>query len=240
MGIDTRYWGPSGWQLFHLIAFRSSNPDKFLSTINRILPCRFCRESSTKFIKELPMTNNVARWLYDLHNKVNDKLRTQCKDDPKVVNPGPDPSYEDVKEKYMNMKLTDVPGRDFLFSVSANFPSKPTEGDVETQKEMIKNLSDVYPFLQKEFKEYVNTNEPKLENRKSYMKWMYGLLSELAKNVPVDIPPYKGYVQRAIYYTSGCDRKTYKGKTCRRLNGGGYTKDRDHKRTYKITRMSLL
>ena len=240
MGIDTLYWGPSGWQLFHLIAFRSPHPKKVLSELNKILPCRFCRESSTEFMKELPLKGDVGKWLYDLHNKVNNKLRTQCKDDPKVIDPGPDPSFEDIKEKYMNMKLTDVPGRDFLFSISANYPTEPTAEDIKTQKEFLENLKDTYPFLQKDFESYVNEHQPSLESKKTYMKWMYGLIQTLAKKVPVEIPSYKGYVQRVMYYTSGCDRKTYKGKTCRRLNGGGYTKNRDRKRTYKITRMALL
>ena len=55
-----------------------------------------------------------------MHNKVNNKLRTQCADDPAVINPGPDPSFEEIKKRYDEMKPNNVPGRDFLFSVAVN------------------------------------------------------------------------------------------------------------------------
>jgi hypothetical protein len=97
--MDTRFWGPSGWQLFHLISFRSPNPQEMLLMIKDILPCKFCRESTKQFNHELPMKKYTGRWLYELHNKVNNKLRTQCADDPAVINPGPEPSFEEFKQK---------------------------------------------------------------------------------------------------------------------------------------------
>ncbi len=69
---------------------------------------------------------------------------------------------------------------------------------------------------------------------------MYGLLSELASSVRVNIPTYKGYVARVMYFKSGCQKKSYKGKTCRTMKNGFRTKDRDHKRTFRITRETLL
>jgi hypothetical protein len=64
-----------------------------------ILPCRFCRASTTEYVKEHPLKGDPGKWVYDIHNMVNNKLRTQCKNDPKVINPGPDPSFEEVKKK---------------------------------------------------------------------------------------------------------------------------------------------
>ena len=118
--MDTRFWGPSAWQLFHLIAFKADHPDDVLNQMKDILPCRFCRESTTQFVKEHPLRGDPGKWLYDLHNRVNDKLRSQCKDDPAVADPGPDPSFAEVKAKYMALKSTAVPGRDFLFSIAVN------------------------------------------------------------------------------------------------------------------------
>ena len=69
---------------------------------------------------------------------------------------------------------------------------------------------------------------------------MYGLLKHLSKMFSVSIPTYKGYVQRAMYYKSGCSKNTYKGKTCRRLAGGGRTKHRDHRKTQKVSHSFLL
>ena len=240
--MDTRFWGPSGWQLIHLIAFKSPHPQEFLLMVKDILPCKFCRESTKEYTHKLPMMKDTGKWSYELHNMVNNKLRTQCKDDPEVVNPGEDPSFEEVKKKYMSMKPTSVVGRDFLFSIAVNYPDEPEETDMATQRKFIHTLSEVYPFLpmRNKFKEYLKNNEVSLSSRRSYMKWMYGLLNELASVVKADMPTYKGYVARVMYFKSGCQKKTYRGKTCRRLPNGFRTKDRDHKRTFRITRESLL
>jgi hypothetical protein len=242
MGVDTRFWGPSGWQLFHLIAFRSDHPKKALELMKTILPCKFCRESTTEFVKEHPLEGDVGKWLYEIHNMVNDKLRTQCKDNPEVINPGPDPTFEEVKARYASLKLTDIPGRDFLFSVASNYPESPTSEDMDTQKNFMDELAQSYPFdkVRKAFQSYMKTRPIELHSKKDYMKWMYGLLYRMGQVIDIEIPSYKGYVQRVMYYTSGCDKKTYKGKTCRRVDGGGFTKNRDHKRTRKITQKSLL
>lgn len=240
--MDTRFFGPSGWQLFHLISFRSENPQEMLLMIKDVLPCKFCRESTKQYTHELPMKRDTGRWLYELHNKVNNKLRTQCADDPAVVNPGEDPSFEEVKQKYMKMKPENVPGRDFLFSVAVNYPDSPEEIDMATQRKFMHTLAEVYPFnsMRNAFQKYLSANEVALSSRRSYMKWMYGLLKDLSDSIHVEIPSYKGYVARVMYFKSGCQKKTYRGKTCRRLPNGFRTKDRDHKRTFRITRESLL
>ena len=235
MGIDTRFWGPSGWQLFHWIAFNAKNPQEVLLMMKDVLPCKFCRKSTSEYVNELPLKGDPGKWMYDIHNKVNNKLRTQCKDDPAVVDPGPDPSFEDVKRKYETMKINGVLGRDFLFSIAANYPEEPKEDDMATQRIFLKKLAEVYPL-----KGVMESHFPvKLENRKTYMKWMYGFLKHASSKTKSEIPSYKGYVQRVMYYTSGCEKKTYKGKTCRRTLHG-YSKSRDHKRTFRVTRKSLL
>jgi hypothetical protein len=48
-------------------------------------------------VKDHPPKAPYGKWLYEIHNMVNNKLRTQCADDPKVINPGPDPDFEEVK-----------------------------------------------------------------------------------------------------------------------------------------------
>ena len=195
-----------------------------------ILPCRFCRASTTEYVKEHPLKGDPGKWVYDIHNMVNNKLRTQCKNDPKVINPGPDPSFEEVKKKYEHMDLKGVLGRDFLFSIAVNYPDDPTEGDKATQKRFLTHLEKVYPGAS-------GTIQADLTSRKSYMKSMYAFLKSVGGK---KMPPYRGYVHRVMYYKSGCAKKTYKGKTCRRSSGGGLTKERDNKRTRRITGGALL
>lgn len=240
--MDTRFWGPSAWQLFHLIAFRSEHPDDVLNMMKDVLPCRYCRESTTQFVHEFPLRGDPGRWLYDIHNRVNKKLRTQAETDPKVVNPGPDPTFEEVKAKYAAMKPNAVVGRDFLFAVAVNYPEKPEEEDMARQRVFMHTLVDAYPFdgLRKAFRAYLDKHEVALGNRKAYMKWVYGLLSALSRAIHVSMPSFKGYAQHVAYYKSGCEKKTYHGKTCRKLAGGGYTKNRDHRKTYRVSHKNLL
>ena len=240
--MDTRFWGPSAWQLFHLIAFRSEHPDDVLNAMKDVLPCRFCRESTTQFVKDHPLRGDPGKWLYDLHNRVNAKLRRQAKDDPTVVDPGEDPSFETVKATYMAMKPTAVPGRDFLFSIASNYPESPEPQDMATQRHVQHALVEAYPFerLRKVYARYVRDHEPALGSRSAYMKWTYGLLRELSKTIGKDIPSYKGYAQHVAYYRSGCSKQTYRGKTCRKLAGGGRTKDRDRRTTYRVSHQRLL
>jgi hypothetical protein len=240
--MDTRFWGPSGWQLFHLVAFRSDHPDDVLNEMKDILPCRYCRESTTAFVKEHPLRGDPGKWLYELHNMVNAKLRKQAVDDPTVINPGPNPSFEDIKARYMAMKPTQVPGRDFLMSIAMNYPDVPEPEQMATQRTFLHNLAKVYPFrnLRQVFQRYLRQHEVVLTNQKAYLKWMYGLLKALSKEAGVAIRTYRGYVHHVAYYKSGCSKKTYHGKTCRTLAGGGRTKSRDHRKTQRIARASLL
>jgi hypothetical protein len=240
--MDTRFWGPSAWQLFHLIAFRSDHPDDVLNMMKDILPCKYCRASTTEFVKEHPLRGNPGKWLYELHNMVNHKLRTQAKSDPSVIDPGPDPDFDEIRRRYMAMRLVNVPGRDFLFAIAFNYPEKPEETDMATQRTFIHALAKVYPFerLRKVFQRYLGMQEVALQNQKTYLKWMYGLLKAMSREIDVPIRSYRGYVHHVAYYKSGCSKKTYHGKTCRKLSGGGRTKDRDHRKTRRVAHATLL
>jgi len=240
--MDTRFWGPSGWQLFHLVAFRSPNPREVLEDMKDVLPCKYCRASTSEFVRKHPPTKPYGKWLYDIHNMVNAKLRKQCAEDPKVICPDADPSFEEVKATYMAMKPTAVPGRDFLMAVAYNYPAVPEPRQMSTQREFLHHLADAYPFdeFRTVVKQYVAAHEPDLRNQKTYTKWMYVLMKQLSDIAGVPIKSYRGYMAHLAYYKSGCTRKTYKGKTCRRVVGGGYTKNRDAGKTRRISQKGLL
>jgi hypothetical protein len=208
-----------------------------------VLPCKFCRASTSEFVKKYPPKKPYGRWLYDIHNRVNNKLRTQCADDPKVINPGPDPDFEDVKATYDRMEKADaVPGRDFLMAVSYNFPASPEPRDMSTQREFLHHLADAYPYadLRKVVQRYLKAHEPSLTSQRAYTHWMYGLMKELSETVKVPIRSYRGYMSHLAYYKSGCTGKSYKGKTCRRVAKGVYTKDRNPALTRRVTSKCLL
>lgn len=109
-GLMTKVWGPAGWIFLHSCAagypatIKSSDDRRrkkktklFFETIGHIFPCKYCRDSYIKFIKELPIDKflgsrkSLTRWLYRIHNKVNKKLG---------VPPCDIPSYNDVSDQY--------------------------------------------------------------------------------------------------------------------------------------------
>ena len=94
-GMMTKVWGPAGWLLLHCITFGypyAINPNNldhaykqdhyktFFNMVGHVLPCKYCRESYIEFAKETPIDNfldtreNLCKWLYIIHNKVNNKL----------------------------------------------------------------------------------------------------------------------------------------------------------------------
>jgi len=228
--MDTRFWGPSGWQLYHLVAYSYDGRHRekykaFFEAMKTTLPCRFCRESTTKFIEGtiIPLENKavLSRWMYDLHNMVNQKLRSQCKDDPRVICPPDDPTFEEVTSHYEGLlcgKPRAPPGLDFLFCVAYNFKQNPT-------LETFELLPYVYPYpeLRSIIRAY---KKPTLD-----FKWMYGLAKKLCAATDFPLNTYRGTLQIYGRVASSCNR----GKTCR--NG---KRVRDHRKTYKITHSRLV
>jgi len=204
--MDTRYWGPSGWDLFHRISFHSKNPQDVLANIAEVLPCKFCRNSTRRFVKELPYDRyNPGEWLYKIHNKVNHKLRSQCSKDPKVINPGPDPSFDEVKNRYQSKTLDELFGQEFLLSVAVNFKQTPRKTDI--QKRFLKNLAKAYPLFEKFYKE----NPPDFKHYAELMN----------KFTQISI-------EKVESFRSKCKR----GRTCRKPRGGGRRITLRYKRTY--------
>ena len=94
-GMMTKVWGPTGWLFLHCVTFgypyaiNEKNPEHmnkkkeyktFFTSVGDILPCKYCRESYKVYIKEIPIDKflktrkDLCKWLYKIHNKVNDKL----------------------------------------------------------------------------------------------------------------------------------------------------------------------
>ena len=133
--MDTRFWGPSGWKLLHLIAADDSASAShahadFFETIPYILPCKFCRASLTDYYRKHPYATpdgnmdpalDTEKWMYTIHNCVNEKLRSQD------LHPSPAPPFRTVKATYRS--LLKCPWQqqlayfwDFLFSVGYHHP----------------------------------------------------------------------------------------------------------------------
>jgi hypothetical protein len=100
-GMSTSYWGPNAWNfLFTSIIgnypYKIDKKNKehitlqeyyknFLSSLEFVMPCIFCRKSFKKFIKQLAIEDflggriELMYWLYLIKDKVNNKLIKQEK-----------------------------------------------------------------------------------------------------------------------------------------------------------------
>ena len=120
-GLMTRLWGPSGWLFLHCISFGypykidPTNPEhlekqndyyRFFYYLGKVLPCKYCRNSYMEFFTQLsPMSKlgsrkEFTKWLYDIHNLVNDKLGVPKCDVP---------SFEEVEERYQSFRAACKP-----------------------------------------------------------------------------------------------------------------------------------
>jgi hypothetical protein len=194
--MDTKFWGPSGWELLHLITFEKGSLQKkkqLFKVLNKVLPCKYCRESTTQFMKELPLKNNLALWLYDLHKMVNQKLIDQN------LHVEPNPGFSQVVKKYKEkLRSPGIPGKEFLLSIALNFDSKTH--DIKAHEQFWDALKDLYPKHKFE--------APRINQY--YFEDVWKILHDMGYE--------KSYEETLAYiskFKSKCSKKTFKGKTCR-------------------------
>lgn len=133
--MDTRFWGPAGWQLIHHIAHEPhtstrdrKNVAEWFRLLPFVLPCKYCRASLTDYLKLQPLTADIiaspqtfSRWAYDIHNRVNAKLRGQG------LLQTADPTWSTIRDHYdaehaTLCKPAPLLGWDFLISVAYTTP----------------------------------------------------------------------------------------------------------------------
>ena len=208
--MDTRFWGPSGWRLLHLITFAYNRQrDKaamleFLETLPYVLPCKFCRSSLIEYYEELPPKDALAsrdtltKWMWKIHGKVNQKLRSQGQSIP------PDPTFQQVANIYTERlsygcTRTDFPGWEFLFSIVENHPL--SSGAVSTPIPGAPPITDLDP-----------TDE------KTLLKWNYlpparrfPFLCQFWKTLPL-VLPFAEWRTSWIRYGGSFCRTTWQSK----------------------------
>jgi len=110
--INPKIWGPSAWLFIHSISFtypeNPTNEEKneyknFYESLQHTLPCAGCRESYGQFIITEPTIlanalnnrNTLTKWLYDVHNRVNQKLGVDY-----------GITYDEIVKKYESYRVT--------------------------------------------------------------------------------------------------------------------------------------
>ena len=126
-GLMTKVWGPPGWVFLHCVSFGYPtdptsfdklkgqaigttviNYRNFFQSLGFIFPCVYCRNSYQDFIKELPLTDDVlssrdslVKWLWDIHNKVNNKLQIRYRNS----------KLKNIISKYESFRANCNPGK---------------------------------------------------------------------------------------------------------------------------------
>ena len=243
--MDTRYWGPSGWRLLHLISFATKvNPTvcAFFETLPYILPCKYCRKSLSEYMMADPVECNkkgLAKWLWRIHNDVNDKLRAQ------KINTEPNPSFATVEEIYVERlaagcSRTNFEGWEFLFSVaeahplsragkaSIAIPGAPEDitDPLERNRWNVMTPEERMPYY-KRFWELLPAVLPFPEWQKSWLevrassradclKYLWSVRRHMEEKLElINRTSYDSLCKELRHNRSGCTRST-RGKTCRK------------------------
>jgi len=251
--MDTKFWGPSGWKLLHLITFtyepsHSKEVGKFFELLPFVLPCKFCRASLTEYMDADPIDLKsrpaLTKWLWRIHNKVNDKLRSQG------LLHEPNPSFNTVKAVYeervaQGCMRVEFEGWDFLFSVAENHPysrfskSLPMEGcpakesvlcekdknrwnmmsaDERFNKyvEFWKSLGPVLPQQWRDAWLSCSFQESALEKRTSLIRELWRIRCCMERSLElVNKDEFQSLCKKLVNHRSGCGKKK-RAKTCRK------------------------
>jgi hypothetical protein len=198
----------------------TTNLQDFFEHLPFVLPCKFCRYSLSGYYETRPIPakdEDFERWLYNIHNDVNGKLRSQNL--LKTENP----TYEEVHKLYSAWAnapcaSTQMLGWDFLFSIANTTPSKsshssPMEGaptSTHTDKEKNKwntmsyrerlpyihrwwnLLGSVLPFKpwRHAWQKGVSTmgSAPVKKGKKAVLAWLYKMEKFVCKTMAEDAP----------------------------------------------------
>lgn len=196
--MDTKFWGPSGWNMLHLITFERGSlqkKKKLFAVLGEVLPCKYCRQSTSEYIQQEPPTNNLALWLYNLHKKVNHKLDSQG------LQPAPNPGFSQIVRKYTHeLKTAHLPGVPFLLSMAYNFDSKTHSR--EAHQQFWEALKDLYP----------KQGLPRIpEIHDCYFRDVFEILVELGFE-----GSYSETLREIAKHKSPCSKKSFRGRTCRK------------------------
>ena len=110
-GMMSKVWGPMLWHTLHIISFNYPlNPtkkqkeeyNKFIISLQYILPCKYCRDNLTTNFKKAKYSKkvfknrkNFSKFIYNLHNIVNLSLgKTKYK------------SYDEVQKFYEKFRAS--------------------------------------------------------------------------------------------------------------------------------------
>lgn len=247
--MDTRFWGPSGWRLLHLITFsydpiQKESIREFFTMLPYVLPCKFCRASLSEYYMKDPLEpalksrTLLSKWLWRIHNMVNDKLRAQG------LHTTENPSFSSVKRVYEERIAagcirTEFEGWEFLFSIVDNHPFTRSSKDftsliadtpdlrnrynvmspeerMEYYTKFWKSLGESLPF-QEWRTAWKSCNLDLSKTRKLWIKEVWRMRCCLEEKLElVNCEEFDSLCKRLSQHRSGCSRKK-RARTCRKI-----------------------
>lgn len=249
--MDTRFWGPSGWKLLHLMAesgFPTQDARKFWEYLPYVLPCKFCRASLSSYYKKYPVPqkgSDLPKWIWQIHNCVNAKLRSQR------LPVAEDPPFDLVHSQYKSQfeqgcTRTLFPGWVFLFCIADNHPSYshsspmpevpspvPTTLEERNQYNLLKpserlallkdfflSIPEALPYEEWRTSWHRASKglPAAMKTRSSLLKWLWKIRQQVNKDLNLLAEDsYYGLCKVVREHRSGCGTNP-NAKTCRKQN----------------------
>ena len=237
--MDTRFWGPPAWILFHTLTYVYKPELKlqyhlFFDNLKYVLPCIYCRASFTEYTERLPIDtyldkqNDLFEWLFRIHNMVNDKLRGQG------LITWENPELNDTKNKFKHLageidscsvRDKSIMGWNFLYCIAFVYPedgintvqTNHYHGYLTFFNMLGKILPGHYKLL---YNEYLENNPiiNALKDRESLKKWVYYLELYSNKYLKLQCPTFVDIEDLIESYRAGCGGSKKDTKpTCRRI-----------------------
>ena len=254
--MDTRFWGPSGWRLLHLIAANPLEDRKaikeWFELLEYVLPCKYCRASFHDYLELQPLTDEIlgdtesfGRWIYDIHNRVNGKLRGQG------LLTSPDPTWPAVKAEYRRLSTNMCAGApllgwDFMVSIAnttpdsnyrpAPMPDEPESpipaSDIHTRNRynlldrqerirMLKRWWSLIPSILpceawRSSWVAVKSQPPLSQGREAVLRWMWRVEERVCAGLQCPTPhPSLLALKKEVAAYESDCAKRKRGKTCR-------------------------
>lgn len=229
--MNTQFWGPPGWELLHILTFnypkkptekQKTEWELFFKSIGFVLPCKYCRESYKFFLKEndtlfknfWDKRESVIKWLYLIHNKVNNKLKNQKDDKGNPLLVGKNPSLKEVTNIYTNFikesSWIDMPGWDFIHSIAFNY--EPTEERKKWYPIFFNILFNIVPCrfdnCLQVFKNVLERFpiEASLKSQESMICWVYSMHKKFSMYTNRKFQSFPIFFERIEQHRSGCEK----------------------------------
>lgn len=234
--MDTRFWGPDGWRLLHsIVAGYPTNPSGeqqrtyygFFKTLQHILPCIYCRNSFGQYWQQVPIKEylgsrvGLCQWLYQVHNLVNQKLRSQG------LNDRDDPPFNHIYQKYdrscqqQSDQCHQLPGWNFIYCVLFNYSANYNEIDAlrkRNYQRFLYLLPLVLPFTawQRQLTYYLLNYpfESIMSDCDGVKQWCYNLEKDYNNAHQIPIKSFNQKCRTIDKYQSKCKGKGDPKPTC--------------------------